>query len=67
MQYCNLLTDGCRDGSLRLVGGRESGIDGRLEVCLNDQWGTVCGKNWNDMNTKIACRQLNAAFSGEIC
>ena len=55
----------CTDWSLRLVGGRESGVDGRLEVCLSNQWGTVSGTNWNDKNTGVVCRQLNATFSGE--
>eukprot|EP00731_Ephydatia_muelleri_P038389 Em0742g1a len=54
----------CTDWSLRLVGGKESGVDGRLEVCLSNQWGTVSGTNWNDKNTGVVCRQLNATFSG---
>ena len=34
-------------------------------MCLSNQWGTVSGTNWNDKNTQVVCRQLNATFSGE--
>jgi len=38
------------DGSLRLIGGDE--ISGRLEVHVQDEWGTVCAWEWSTVNTR---------------
>ena len=50
-------TDKCSNGDIRLVGG-ESEREGRVEVCNNRRWGTVCGKQWTDNNTAVVCRYL---------
>ncbi len=34
----------CDIGEVRLVGG-DSCNEGRVEVCMNDRWGTVCNNN----------------------
>lgn len=45
-------------GDVRLVGG-ESHNQGRLEVYLNDQWGSVCDDGFSvDLAGDIACKQL---------
>ena len=32
---------------------------GVIEVCINNQWGTVCDDGWDDWDVaKAACRQL---------
>ena len=33
-------------------------MDGRVEVCLNSRWGTVCDSQWTDRHTAVVCRQL---------
>ena len=38
----------CQTGSVQLVGGRST-REGRLEVCLRDQWGTVCDDAFEDL------------------
>ena len=54
---------GCSHGSVRLVNGTEyGGGKGRLEVCINNAWGTVCGNNFGDTDATVVCRQL-AGFS----
>ena len=55
----------CSDNDVRLVGG-SSPTAGRLEICANQMWGTVCsGYYWSTSNTNAVCRQLGYQFFGE--
>ncbi len=51
---------------MRLVGGT-SNLEGRVEICLNDEWGTVCDQMWNFNDSSVVCRQLGLAFNGMRC
>uniref|UniRef100_A0A8C1VT71 Neurotrypsin n=1 Tax=Cyprinus carpio TaxID=7962 RepID=A0A8C1VT71_CYPCA len=48
---------GIRCPLVRLVDG-ESRKEGRIEVFINAQWGSVCDDGWNDINAGVVCRQL---------
>lgn len=31
---------------------------GRLEIFLQDQWGTICSNGFGELEASVACRQL---------
>lgn len=54
----------CAEGDLRLVGGG-SEYEGRVEICLSGDWGTICDDIWNTVNAEVVCNQLGFNFSGK--
>lgn len=49
-----------KDGTVRLAGGAYP-HEGRIEVFLLGQWGTLCGSihSWNLADATIICQELN--------
>ena len=53
----------CSSGDLRLVGGeRES--EGRVEICVEGFWGTVCDSGFGREEATVVCRQLDIKSLG---
>ena len=52
------LAESCTSGAVRLVNGSTS-YEGRVEVCINNRWGTICADdNWDSLDTLVTCYQL---------
>ena len=64
--YCPLTcTTVCSDGDIRLVGG-SGASEGRVELCYDNQWGTVCDIGWDDNDASVACGQAGFSLTGKI-
>ena len=48
---------------MRLAGGANNN-EGRVEICLSDEWGTVCDQMWDETDARVVCRQLGLASTG---
>jgi hypothetical protein len=56
----------CTSGEVRLSGDLTS-ESGRLEVCNNNAWGTVCNNHWDIRDALVACRALGfQQFYGKL-
>ena len=58
-----LFFKGCTEGSVRLLEGSTS-LEGRVEVCKNNVWGTVCDNGWGKADATVVCRQLGLSVAG---
>ena len=61
----NTSSANCTTGSLRLAGGSKPNA-GRVEVCINKAWGTVCDSWWNTADANVVCSQLGFLRYGEV-
>ena len=52
-------------GDVRLLEGATK-MEGRLEICKNNAWGTVCQLLWDRLDTRVVCRQLGYSVIGKL-
>ena len=61
-------TIGCVSGDVRLVNGTNvtSSVprEGRVEVCINGTFGSICNKRWDSLDAGVVCRQLGYSSTG---
>ncbi|XP_063166233.1 neurotrypsin isoform X3 [Candoia aspera] len=46
---------------IRLMDG-ENKKEGRVEIYINGQWGTICDDGWSDKDAAVVCRQLGYKY-----
>ena len=58
------MTSQCSNGDIRLAGGLTPN-EGRVEICYQNIWGTVCDNRWDAREAMVVCRQLNFTIIGK--
>ena len=64
MKYSHTVSQGsCIDGTIRLAGGATNN-SGRVEICFDGLWGTVCDESWDNNDAAVVCKQLGLNTPG---
>ena len=53
----------CVYGDVRLVNGSNQ-YEGRVEVCMNNSWHSICDDSWGGNDAIVVCKQLGYAYTG---
>lgn len=62
--------DNCTTGDVRLASFNDSTVsftrEGRLEMCINSAWGSVCETLFDTEDASVACGQLDGFSTGGL-
>ena len=53
----------CPEGTIKLVDGEDSN-EGRVEICVNNAWSTICDNEWGLEEAIVVCNQLGLSSNG---
>ena len=49
----------CTNGDIRLMNGTDPSVmEGRVEICYNNAYGSICDDFWDIIDASVVCRQL---------
>ena len=54
----------CMEGSVRLVNGSFT-TEGRVEVCSNGIWGSICSNKFTAIDAYVICKELGYGLLGK--
>ena len=62
-QATDTIYSNCSDGDIRLVNGSNI-LEGRVELCINRAWGTVCDATFSEDEANVICNQTGYRYNG---
>ncbi len=54
----------CVEGDVRLQNGTDY-TQGRPEICIGEEWKTICDQGWSLNDANVLCGQLGFASNGK--
>ena len=55
----------CQDGDIQLAGGSYNNV-GRIDLCVNGTWGTICSNSFDNKDASVVCQQLGYSTFGKL-
>ena len=55
----------CTDGQILLLNG-STPMEGRVEMCYNNTYGSICDDKWDVLDARVVCRKLGYSVEGII-
>ena len=56
----------CDHGEVRVVPVSQTLNQGRVEICIDSNWGTVCRNSWDNDDAAVVCYQLGYGRDSKI-